>query len=500
VPELVTIGGPSGIGKSSIIATALKTLQQRTVLLAVGKVDQFSPSLPYGVLSSAFRTLTLHLLGLPADEVAKWKIRLSRALEGYEALAVSLVPELGLLLESKPRFSADTFSIDARARFSHMVLALVKTFASQGCPLVLVLDDLQWSDAASLQTLKYLLVNCGAIPLLVVVAHRDICSLSDATCKRCWRVCRRRRKRERDCPAGAVRESGGALAGDGVSHPQRGDDRPRHADPREDGGNPLFVHEFFRRIVDDGLVVHNKYQDKWHYDLQAIRARHYTENVVTLVLEQLEELPDETRRLLGSIACLGGTGEMEMICRVVGMSMAEMRYALHPAVMAQLIVLTEKEYAFTHDRVQEAAFALLDRHEKSHLHLTTASLLADAARRRRERTAVPRRSRHGRAGQHSARSAAADVPRAEPAGRATGETHGRLSFGAELYPDRQSAGQRRDGVGLYAGYRRGGLRVCARASGADPRAVRCHPRLPRRADRKSAGGQPAGGSLHSPVG
>jgi predicted ATPase len=238
VPELVTIGGPSGIGKSSIIATALKTLQQRTVLLAVGKVDQFSPSLPYGVLSSAFRTLTLHLLGLPADEVAKWKIRLSRALEGYEALAVSLVPELGLLLESKPRFSADTFSIDARARFSHMVLALVKTFASQGCPLVLVLDDLQWSDAASLQTLNALLVNCGAIPLLVVVAHRDIGSLSDATLQRCWRACRRRRKRERDCPAGAFGESRGALAGDGVSHPQRGDDRPRHADPREDGRQP----------------------------------------------------------------------------------------------------------------------------------------------------------------------------------------------------------------------------------------------------------------------
>ncbi|STD25618.1 PAS sensor protein [Enterobacter asburiae] len=90
------------------------------MLLAVGKVDQFSPSLPYGVLSSAFRTLTLHLLGLPAEDVAKWKIRLSRALEGHEALAVSLVPELGLLLESKPRFSADTFSIDARARFSHI--------------------------------------------------------------------------------------------------------------------------------------------------------------------------------------------------------------------------------------------------------------------------------------------------------------------------------------------------------------------------------------------
>ncbi len=354
MPELVTIGA-SGIGKSSIIATALKTLQQRTVLLAVGKVDQFSPSLPYGVLSSAFRTLTLHLLGLPADEVAKWKIRLSRALEGHEALAVSLVPELGLLLESKPRFSADTFSIDARARFSHMVLALVKTFASQGCPLVLVLDDLQWSDAASLHTLKYLLMNCGAVPLLVVAAHRDISAVPDAALQALLA----------GLPEAAQNASEivpQALSVKAVARWLATVFRTRSAATTDlatlihekTGGNPLFVHEFFRRIVDDGLVVHNKYQDKWHYDLQAIRARHYTENLVTLVLEQLEELPDETRRLLGSIACLGGTGEMEMICRVVGMSMAEMRYALHPAVMAQLIVLAEKKVRLHHDRVQEA--------------------------------------------------------------------------------------------------------------------------------------------------
>lgn len=67
------------------------------------------------------------------------------------------MPELNLLLENKPRFSADTFSIDARARFSHMVLALVKTFATQGAPLVLLLDNVQWIDAASLQTLDHLL-------------------------------------------------------------------------------------------------------------------------------------------------------------------------------------------------------------------------------------------------------------------------------------------------------------------------------------------------------
>jgi predicted ATPase len=206
---------------------------------------------------------------------------------------------------------------------------------------VLVLDDLQWSDAASLQTLKYAgeLRRC---PLLVVAAP-GYQRVSDAALQALLA----------SLPEAAQNASEivpQALSVKAVARWLATVFRTRSAATTDlatlihekTGGNPLFVHEFFRRIVDDGLVVHNKYQDKWHYDLQAIRARHYTENVVTLVLEQLEELPDETRRLLGSIACLGGTGEMEMICRVVGMSMAEMRYALHPAVMAQLIVLTEK--------------------------------------------------------------------------------------------------------------------------------------------------------------
>lgn len=180
-----------------MIATTLKSLQQRKVLLAVGKVDQYSPTLPYGVLSSAFRTLTLHLLGLPAGEVATWKIRLSRALEGYEELAVSLVPELNLLLENKPRFSADTFSIDARARFSHMVLALVKTFATQGAPLVLLLDNVQWIDAASLQTLDHLLRACGASRCWWWWRTAISVRFLSPPCRPRWRACQRRRNTSR---------------------------------------------------------------------------------------------------------------------------------------------------------------------------------------------------------------------------------------------------------------------------------------------------------------
>ncbi|MCU6665638.1 trifunctional serine/threonine-protein kinase/ATP-binding protein/sensor histidine kinase [Silvania hatchlandensis] len=378
---LVAISGPSGIGKSSLIASGLKALQQRHALLAVSKVDQFSPTLPYAALTSAFRSLVLHLLGLPAQQVAQWKVRLSRELEGYEALAVSLVPELRLLLDSKPRFASDTFAIDARARFSHMMLVLVNTLASAGCPLVLLLDDIHWADAASLQILEYLLINVSNVPLLMVVAYRDASSLPDNALQQQLASLHRasRNTTELRPEALSVKAVSRWLAN--IFHTRSASTADlAELIHQKTGGNPLFVHEFFRRIVDDGLVTHNKYQDKWCYDLHAIRTRHYTENVVTLVLQQLEEMPEETRRLLGSIACLGGSGELEMVCRVMGMSVAEIRYALHPAVTAQLITLSADGYAFTHDRVQEAAFALLDSAEKSRLHLTTASLLAESAR------------------------------------------------------------------------------------------------------------------------
>ncbi|EPR9086866.1 trifunctional serine/threonine-protein kinase/ATP-binding protein/sensor histidine kinase [Cronobacter dublinensis] len=374
--RLVTVSGPSGIGKSALLASGLKALQQRNALLAVGKVDQFAPALPWAVLSAAFRALTLHLLGQQSEEVAHWRARLSRALEGYEELAVSLVPELRLLLEIRQNFSADTFAIDTRARFNHMVLALVKTFATPGRPLVLLLDDLQWADAASLDILDYLLQNCAAVPLLMVVAYRD-------------------EHRQRDAFAGLAASAQQSTALHPTPLPVKAVARwlatLLHTTPactadlaalihEKTGGNPLFMHEFFRRIVDDGLVTYNAYQERWSYSLQTIRTHHYTENVLALVLQQLEGLPPETQKLLGGMACLGCTGELSTVSGVVGMSIAGIVYRLHPAIVAQLVTLNNDGYAFTHDRVQEAAFALLEPGEKSRIHLATASLLAQAAR------------------------------------------------------------------------------------------------------------------------
>ncbi|MGY5957102.1 AAA family ATPase [Kosakonia sp. BK9b] len=380
-PMLVTLSGPSGIGKSSLMASALKVFQQRSTLIALGKVEQSSQVVPLGVLSAAFRSLALHLLGLPAEEVARWKSRLSSALAGYENLAVGLAPELGLLIDSQPALFVDTFSLDARARFNHMVLCLVNVFATPGCPLVLFIDNLHWLDDASMQLLEYLLRYSSGLPLLLVVSHRDLPSLQDEKFAAALTRLREAARHTVECLPQPLSTKAVSrwLAAIFQTRPATIGDLAKLIHEKT-GGNPLFVHQFFKRIVEDGLVSHNHYQGKWQYDLPAIRARHYSENVISLVLQQLPSMPSQTRALLGTLACLGNTGGLALISEVSGLSPAAIRLNLHPAVAVQLITLNAEDYAFPHERIQQAAVALLEPAERSQLHLTTACLLAGSAR------------------------------------------------------------------------------------------------------------------------
>ncbi len=379
--SLVVISGPLGSGKSSLIASALKTLQHRRVLLAVSKADQYSGVVPYTVIASAFRSLTLYLLGLGAEDVARWKRRLTRVLGSYAVLAVKLVPELGLLLDNCSLTAGDPDSTDARARFNQMASRLVEAFATPDCPLVLLIDDIHWIDQASLQLLEYLTHASGALPLLMVVAHSDTDAFPDGSAQTLLKNLRADAHHLVDIrPEPLSVKAVSRWLADIFQARASGLHELATLIHEKTGGNPLFTHEFFQRIVKDGLITHNKKQGKWYYDLPAIRARNYTENVASLVLLQLADMPLQVRRLLGCLACVGGTGKPALLSQMQAIAPEQLHEQLQPAVSARLISLAGDEYTFTHDRVHKAARALLDADEIGQLNLSAARLFTEAAR------------------------------------------------------------------------------------------------------------------------
>ncbi|WP_418163334.1 trifunctional serine/threonine-protein kinase/ATP-binding protein/sensor histidine kinase [Pantoea vagans] len=377
--SLVMLSGAPGSGKSAIIASALKNLQHRQILLAASKADQHSPAAPYAAIASAFRTVTLYLLGLSAPEVSKWRGRLLRLLGGYTDLAIELVPELKQLLNIRTLPPVVRHATDAREQFNQMACALIEAFATPGRPLVMLIDDVHWADNATLQLLETLITRSEHLPFMLVLAFREGESMP--------------------CPMIAgfllrIRESAARLVAltpqplsvKSIGRWLAGRLHTRPGGHRElaqiifdkTGGNPLSVQAFFRQAVDDGVIYFRQNPLKWHYDSQALIARQYTDNVATLVLNQLVRMPEITRQLLGDLACLGTSGELSLISHISGTPVTRLQQQLEPAVSGRFITLTGGNYAFTHDRVHNAAFLLPDRRQQQHLHQQAAAWLSDA--------------------------------------------------------------------------------------------------------------------------
>ena len=141
-------------------------------------------------------------------------------------------------------------------------------------------------------------------------------------------------------------------------------------------GNPFFVIQFLHVLADEGLLAFDHERARWSWDLGGIHAKRYTDNVVELLAGKLTRLPLDTQDALRQLACLGNVADVAMLSIVLGMSEEQVHAALWEAVRQQLIERLERSYKFVHDRVQEAAYALIPEKSRAEAHLTIGRLLA----------------------------------------------------------------------------------------------------------------------------
>ena len=86
-------------------------------------------------------------------------------------------------------------------------------------------------------------------------------------------------------------------------------------------------------------------EGRWSWDLNRIRAKGYTDNVVGLMVGKLNRLPVETQRALQLLACMGNSAEFSLLEMVSKQSNEEMHSQLWEAIRAGLIFRSEHSYA-----------------------------------------------------------------------------------------------------------------------------------------------------------
>ncbi|MGA7110424.1 MAG: sigma 54-interacting transcriptional regulator [Terracidiphilus sp.] len=373
--ELVLVSGYSGIGKSSVVNELHKVLAPPRDLFASGKFDQYKRDIPYATLAQAFQTLIRQILVKSEAEVDRWRGAIQEAIAPNGQLIVNLIPEVELIVGKQPPVP-DLAPNDAQNRFQLAFRRFLGVFARSEHPLTLFLDDLQWLDAATLDLFEHLVTHPEVRHLLLVGAYRDNEVSSSHPLMR---------------TLGAMREAGaeaqqivltpldlddvGRLVSDAL-HCELERARPLAQLVQEKtGGNPFFAIQFFAALAEDGLLAFDAVARAWQWDVDRIRAKNYTDNVVDLMVEKLRRLSAPAREALKHLACLGNVAEVATLAAVQGETEEAIHAALREAARAGLVFDQESTCKFLHDRIQQAAYSLLPEERRAELHLHIGRVL-----------------------------------------------------------------------------------------------------------------------------
>ncbi|MEA2521830.1 MAG: hypothetical protein QOI81_1476 [Actinomycetota bacterium] len=358
-PVLVTVSGPAGVGKSRLVSELEHYVEglPQTVYWRRGRCLAYGNT-AYSAFADAIKAQCEIFDDDTAETAGKKADAAVRELFGDDSIA----PQIRALVGARETgVSSREDLFDAWRRFLERLAARY--------PLALVLDDLHWADPGLLDLIEHI-ADWGQGPIMVITTARAELFEMRPT----WGGGKRNAASISLDPLTEV--EGVEMLNDLLPGPVSHDLRRVIVERSE--GNPLYVEEIVRKLIDDGVLRATE-ASRWEV-ARSVADVELPRSVQGLIAERLDGLPEDEKSVLQDAAVVGRVFWLGALTALTGRTAMEMRETLGHLRTKELIVPNdpssfsdEYEFSFRHNLIRDGAYDSLPKTLRAEKHERVAA-------------------------------------------------------------------------------------------------------------------------------
>jgi PAS domain S-box-containing protein len=346
--ESILVEGFLGVGKSALVDELINQLMQSSVqegllksnqhqaYFILGKFDQLQRNIPYACTAKAWQGFIHRILTENKERITQWREDILTAVGANAQVIIDLIPEVELIIGKQPPI-AEVSAAESQNRIVQTFLRFIKVVARPEHPLVIFMDDIQWSDVTSLAWWQSIVTDAQIQHLLVIAAYRDNEINSTHPLSLTIEKIRQSKANIETITLHplTLANTTNLIAETLKSSPKTIESLAKLLH-RKTQGNPFFLTQLIKSLYANGLLRFDG-EAGWQWD-ERIEEQNITDNVVELMIAELENLHPATQQVLQFAACIGNEFDLQTLATISSNTPQQTMQYLCEALRQDLII------------------------------------------------------------------------------------------------------------------------------------------------------------------